>query len=122
MPFLPFNNIERIPPKEILSKLKDNVSEVTARIKENQQKNIRKHRTLALQPKTLHNGTLKEYQLEALTWMIELFEKGMNGILADDMGLGKTIQTLSFIAYLQEKFGIKGKHLIVAPKNVLRNW
>jgi SNF2 family DNA or RNA helicase len=43
---------------------------------------------------------LKDYQMEALNWMISLREVGLNGILADDMGLGKTIQSISFLAYL----------------------
>ena len=54
--------------------------------------------------------------------MVKLANHNLNGILADDMGLGKTIQTLSYIAYLHSEFGIKGKHLIVCPKNVLLNW
>jgi SNF2 family DNA or RNA helicase len=54
--------------------------------------------------------------------MIELAKRKMNGILADDMGLGKTIQTISYLAYLKEQFGVIGKHLIVAPLTVIRNW
>ena len=37
-------------------------------------------------------------------------------------GLGKTIQTISLLAYLMEKKGVKGPHLIIAPKPVLPNW
>ena len=54
-----------------------------------------------VQPRLLVGGTLKEYQIEALKWMIQLASKQLNGILADDMGLGKTIQTIAFFAYLQ---------------------
>lgn len=54
--------------------------------------------------------------------MIELAYKKMNGILADDMGLGKTIQTISYLAYLKQEHGIKGKHMIVAPLTVVNNW
>jgi SNF2 family DNA or RNA helicase len=46
----------------------------------------------------------------------------MNGILADDMGLGKTIQTIAYFAYLRQQQGIEGKHLIVCPLTVCRNW
>ena len=56
---------------------------------------------LTVQPKILRNGTLKDYQLDGLNWMINLNERGLNGILADEMGLGKTIQTISLIAYLR---------------------
>ena len=54
--------------------------------------------------------------------MIWLARNSMSGILADDMGLGKTIQAISYFSYLYSEFGIKGKHLVVAPKNVLKNW
>lgn len=74
------------------------------------------------QPASLMGGDLKPYQLEALQWMIDLSAHNSNGILADDMGLGKTIQTIAYMAYLQEEHGIRGKHLIVCPKSVCLNW
>ena len=67
-------------------------------------------------------GTLKDYQLETLAWLVELERHHLNGILADDMGLGKTIQAISFFCQLFEETGAKGPHLLVVPKNVLRNW
>jgi ATP-dependent DNA helicase len=33
-------------------------------------------------------GTMRDYQLEGLTWMFEICSQGMSGILADEMGLG----------------------------------
>ena len=48
---------------------------------------------MAEQPKCMVGGTMRGYQLEGLTWMLEICEQGMSGILADEMGLGKTIQT-----------------------------
>ncbi|XP_020534146.1 probable ATP-dependent DNA helicase CHR12 isoform X2 [Jatropha curcas] len=74
------------------------------------------------QPAMLQGGRLRTYQLEGLQWMLSLFNNNLNGILADEMGLGKTIQTISLIAYLKEKKGVSGPHLIVAPKAVLPNW
>lgn len=44
--------------------------------------------TMAKQPKCLVNGTMRDYQLEGLTWMYEICIQGMSGILADEMGLG----------------------------------
>jgi SNF2 family DNA or RNA helicase len=44
---------------------------------------------------------LKDYQLEALSWMIELANNGLSGILADDMGLGKTIQIIAYLTHIQ---------------------
>lgn len=74
------------------------------------------------QPSNLIGGTLKQHQLEALEWMINLSAQESNGILADDMGLGKTIQAIAFMAYLREENGIRGKHLVVCPKSVSNNW
>lgn len=44
---------------------------------------------MAEQPKCLVGGTMRDYQLEGLTWMYEICSQGMSGILADEMGLGK---------------------------------
>lgn len=44
---------------------------------------------MAKQPKCLVGGTMRDYQLEGLTWMYEICSQGMSGILADEMGLGK---------------------------------
>lgn len=46
-------------------------------------------------------GTMRDYQIRGLNWMISLYENGINGILADEMGLGKTIQTISMIGFLK---------------------
>lgn len=43
---------------------------------------------MAKQPKCLVGGTMRDYQLEGLTWMYEICQQGMSGILADEMGLG----------------------------------
>lgn len=67
-------------------------------------------------------GELKDYQRESLAWMTELADHQLNGILADDMGLGKTIQTIAYFCSLAEQKNIKGKHIIIVPKNVLNNW
>jgi SWI/SNF-related matrix-associated actin-dependent regulator of chromatin subfamily A member 5 len=37
-------------------------------------------------------------------------------------GLGKTLQTISLLAYLRESRGVRGPHLVVAPKSVVSNW
>ncbi|CBN76950.1 conserved unknown protein [Ectocarpus siliculosus] len=54
------------------------------------------------QPSSLKGGTLKEYQLQGLQWMVSLYNNNLNGILADEMGLGKTIQTIALLSYLME--------------------
>jgi ATP-dependent DNA helicase len=40
------------------------------------------------QPEIMSGGTMRDYQLEGLTWMYEIMLQGMSGILADEMGLG----------------------------------
>lgn len=68
------------------------------------------------------NATLKGYQLQGLRWLVNLYDQGINGILADDMGLGKTVQSISFLAHLKEKEKIDGPFLIITPASTLHNW
>ncbi|XP_074581940.1 ATP-dependent helicase BRM-like [Curcuma longa] len=74
------------------------------------------------QPSMLRFGTLRDYQLVGLQWMLSLYNNKLNGILADEMGLGKTVQVMSLIAYLMEFKGNYGPHLIIVPNAVLVNW
>ncbi|KAI9172381.1 ISWI chromatin-remodeling complex ATPase ISW2 [Paramyrothecium foliicola] len=67
-------------------------------------------------------GTMRDYQVAGLNWLISLHENGISGILADEMGLGKTLQTISFLGYLRHIVGITGPHLITVPKSTLDNW
>ncbi|KAJ1731214.1 chromatin remodeling complex Adenosinetriphosphatase [Coemansia biformis] len=73
-------------------------------------------------PSYVTGGTMRDYQLRGLNWMISLFENGINGILADEMGLGKTLQIISFLGYLKHYRGMRGPHLVVVPKSTLQNW
>nr|XP_031863638.1 uncharacterized protein CI109_000890 [Kwoniella shandongensis]KAA5530710.1 hypothetical protein CI109_000890 [Kwoniella shandongensis] len=70
----------------------------------------------------LSGGTLKDYQVKGLQWMISLFNNRLNGILADEMGLGKTIQTISLITYLIESKKQPGPFLVIVPLSTLTNW
>ena len=74
------------------------------------------------QANILVGGTLKEYQIKGLQWMISLYNNNLNGILADEMGLGKTIQTISLITYLIEKKRQPGPYLVIVPLSTLTNW
>lgn len=74
------------------------------------------------QASNLVGGTLKEYQIKGLQWMISLYNNNLNGILADEMGLGKTIQTISLITYLIEKKRQPGPYLVIVPLSTLTNW
>lgn len=75
-----------------------------------------------VQTPELFKGSLKEYQLKGLQWLVNCYEQGLNGILADEMGLGKTIQAMAFLAHLAEEKNIWGPFLVVAPASVLNNW
>lgn len=74
------------------------------------------------QPNMLVGGTLKEYQVKGLQWMISLYNNNLNGILADEMGLGKTIQTISLITHLIERKKQNGPFLVIVPLSTLTNW
>ncbi|CAL9104968.1 unnamed protein product [Musa acuminata var. zebrina] len=74
------------------------------------------------QPSMLRAGTLRDYQLVGLQWMLSLYNNKLNGILADEMGLGKTVQVMALIAYLMEFKRNYGPHLIIVPNAVLVNW
>ncbi|KAG2730887.1 hypothetical protein G9P44_006036 [Scheffersomyces stipitis] len=73
------------------------------------------------QPDLISGGTLKDYQLDGLQWLITLYENGLNGILADEMGLGKTLQCISFLSFLIEN-GIPGPFFVVVPLSTMTNW
>ena len=78
--------------------------------------------TVTAQASILVGGTLKEYQVKGLQWMISLYNNNLNGILADEMGLGKTIQTISLITYLIETKRQQGPYLVIVPLSTLTNW
>jgi len=59
-------------------------------------------RELEDQPALIKGGTMKDYQLLGLSFLVWMYENGMNCILGDEMGLGKTLQTLSLLAYVKE--------------------
>ncbi|KXT15769.1 hypothetical protein AC579_1548 [Pseudocercospora musae] len=94
------------------TKKKIDYYEVAHRIKE----------PVVAQASNLVGGTLKEYQIKGLQWMISLYNNNLNGILADEMGLGKTIQTISLITYLIEKKRQPGPYLVIVPLSTLTNW
>lgn len=71
-------------------------------------------------PKGLQ-ATLRDYQIDGLSWLQFLREFGLGGILADDMGLGKTIQVLAQLL-AEKEGGNLGQSLIVAPTSLALNW
>jgi len=73
-------------------------------------------------PAYIKGGTMRDYQVRGLNWMIGLYENGINGILADEMGLGKTLQTISLLGYMKHFRNISGPHMVLVPKSTLGNW
>ena len=67
-------------------------------------------------------ASLRDYQLQGLSWLSFLREFGLGGILADDMGLGKTLQTLSLLLLLKQRGELQHPALIICPTSVLGNW
>ena len=85
----------------------------------------------ALVPMTVPRAVatkLLDHQRKALVWQIESWRVGHPGVLnADDQGLGKTLQTLAFVAWLQEQATAgppahRRPVLVVAPRGLLRTW
>jgi len=74
------------------------------------------------QPASIRNGQLRDYQIEGVSWMVNLRKNGLNGILADEMGLGKTLQCIALLAHLRDTECIEGCHLVLVPKSTIVNW
>ena len=61
-------------------------------------------------------GTMRPYQIEALSWLVIQYQLGVNSILADEMGgissalshagLGKTLETISLLGFLRQYLGV----------------
>ena len=72
-------------------------------------------------PKKL-KAQLRDYQKLGYSWLKNLDEYGLGGILADDMGLGKTVQVLSVICKYLENVKQKKPSLVVCPSSLMLNW
>ncbi|KAL1216926.1 Protein CHROMATIN REMODELING 5 [Cardamine amara subsp. amara] len=79
-------------------------------------------RKLDEQPEWLRVGTLRDYQLEGLNFLVNSWLNDTNVILADEMGLGKTVQSVSMLGFLQNTQQIPGPFLVVVPLSTLANW
>lgn len=82
---------------------------------------IKKFKALTEQDPSIIGGTLKDYQLDGVNWLLYKWTKRQSCILADEMGLGKTIQIIAFLATLKEKYNCF-PFLIIAPLSTLDNW
>lgn len=73
------------------------------------------------------SAELRPYQTEGFHFLAYLTSNRFGGVLADDMGLGKTIQTLAWLAWLQEEGNDavraqRAPSLVICPKSVMDNW
>lgn len=71
-------------------------------------------------PELAINTTLRIYQREGYSWLIQLYRRRWNGILADDMGLGKTLQTLALLLNVHRASALPS--LLVLPTSLIFNW
>ena len=67
-------------------------------------------------------ATLRPYQIEGVTWLQNLRERSVGGVLADDMGLGKTLQTIAHLALEKQAGRLSNPALIVGPTSLVPNW
>ncbi len=73
---------------------------------------------------------LRPYQRVGVAWLWHLYRHNLGGILADEMGLGKTVETLAFLAALQQakrqtpnpKSQTGTPSLVVCPASLVENW
>jgi len=69
---------------------------------------------------------LKHHQIASFNWQIGAWQAGLPGVLnADEQGLGKTLQTIAFLAWLQQEMvapSTRRPLLVVAPTSLLVNW
>ncbi len=62
---------------------------------------------------------LREYQLQGIARLAEIFKRTGGAILGDDMGLGKTLQAITLAGLLCDK---KQRVLVVCPASVRETW
>lgn len=105
--------------KETLRKRNNNLDEAEEEIDE------RRVVGLIGQPRIIQ-GSMRNYQIDALNWLVNLHKWGYHGILADEMGLGKTLETISLFGYLlqlQIATNVpeykRMKHICIVPKSTV---
>ncbi|OON39166.1 helicase [Izhakiella australiensis] len=76
----------------------------------------------AITPPDGLKATLRDYQLQGVSWMQALSRQSLAGVLADDMGLGKTVQTLAHLLLEKESGRLDRPALIVVPTTLIYNW
>ena len=70
----------------------------------------------------LLHGSLLEFQLVALDWLVALHGQRLPAILADEPGLGRRVVVTAFIAHLVFQLCRPGPHLIICPLSASPRW
>ncbi|WP_459210728.1 DEAD/DEAH box helicase [Aquimarina rhabdastrellae] len=99
--------------------------------------------TIQYKTSPLLKATLRPYQLEGVTWLLNHYQQQLGACLADDMGLGKTLQTIALLVNTKDhlqpqettpevmQFDLFAtplevktylKTLIVLPSSLVFNW
>ena len=73
------------------------------------------------QPKTI-SASLRPYQNNGFSWLIDRLIRYGGALLADDMGLGKTLQTIATMEHLFASYSQSGSALVVVTTSLLGNW
>jgi SNF2 family DNA or RNA helicase len=77
-------------------------------------------------PQVIHNhelkATLRPYQIDGFSWLVDRLTKFNGALLADDMGLGKTLQTIACIEHFFSTYSQPSPVLIVVTTSLLGNW
>lgn len=62
--------------------------------------------TITKQPDMLMGGTLRQYQIQGLQWLVSLYNNNLSGVLADEMVFTQCLSVLEFrdSPHILEKF------------------
>ncbi len=58
------------------------------------------------QPSEKLKATLRPYQIQGVSWLVQRYEEKLGACLADDMGLGKTLQTIAALIHAKEQMAL----------------
>lgn len=92
------------------------------RIDDYRRLSFQRHVLLLEQPAALTGGTLMDYQMEGLNWLLFNYHQKKSVILADEMGLGKTLQIIAMITALVKDKPKTWPFLVVVPNSTCPNW
>ncbi|WP_416151841.1 SNF2-related protein [Salipaludibacillus sp. HK11] len=67
-------------------------------------------------------NSLRVYQQQGVTWLLNMRKAQLGCCLADDMGLGKTIQAIAYIDEVVTANKPSSPFLILCPSSLIHNW